>query len=66
MKTKTNNLEEFDKIWSEMALVEKVGEIRNRFKCAACDGAKCGHTLSCQTLDQAIKIIQQYENKENK
>ena len=29
---------------------EEINTERQRFKCAACDGAKCGHTQCCQTL----------------
>lgn len=29
---------------------EKISELHNRFKCAACDGAKCLHTQACQVL----------------
>jgi len=30
--------------------VNLVEEIKKRFRCAACDGAKCEHTLGCQSL----------------
>ena len=39
-------------------VLEIVEGMKERFKCAACDGAKCEHTLNCQalsTLKEKIK-----------
>jgi len=30
---------------------EKIRELKTRFKCAACDGAKCEHTQCCVALE---------------
>jgi len=37
--------------------LEKIEEIRKRFRCAACDGAKCEHTLGCQALTELEKFL---------
>ena len=40
-------------------LVERVGREKNRMKCGACDGAKCSHTLGCQSLTRVQEIIRE-------
>lgn len=40
-------------------IIEMLGEEKNRFRCAACDGAKCGHTHCCQALSDAILKIKE-------
>lgn len=45
----------FDGILVEKA--EEVEKLKERFKCAACDGAKCEHTQCCQALAEIKKII---------
>lgn len=38
-------------------LLKVVEETKKRFRCGACDGAKCGHTLGCQAIEDIIKKI---------
>lgn len=38
-------------------LVEEIQAIRNKYQCAACSGAKCGHTFGCKTLSDILSII---------
>ena len=38
-------------------LLEGLGKMRKRFKCASCDGSKCEHTQSCQALSEAETLI---------
>jgi len=42
--------EENDKEWGE-----RIDLIKKRFRCAACDGAKCEHTQGCQALKELLK-----------
>lgn len=42
--------EENDREWKE-----KIELIKKRFRCAACDGAKCEHTQGCQALKELLK-----------
>ena len=37
----------------------EVKKIKNRFKCGACDGAKCEHTQCCQALSSSIASLQE-------
>lgn len=40
--------------------------VKKRFRCAACDGAKCHHTLGCQALTNILKTLDMKENPEVK
>ena len=41
-------------------LVDDVRNIKKQMRCAACDGAKCEHTLGCKALNQVLDIIQKH------
>ena len=36
---------------------KKIEDIKERFRCSACDGAKCHHTLGCEALKEVLKLI---------
>jgi hypothetical protein len=36
-----------------------ITEERKKIRCGACDGAKCGHTLACKTLDDLLLAIKE-------
>lgn len=57
---KPSKVEEF--IQSHISsLLDELGveEIRNRFRCAKCDGSKCEHTLTCKALSEVQDKISQ-------
>ena len=35
----------------------KIEEVKKRYRCAACDGAKCEHTLLCQALSKINGVL---------
>ena len=35
----------------------KIEKIKERFRCSACDGAKCHHTLGCEALKEVLKLL---------
>jgi|ERR1035437_3512224 hypothetical protein len=39
----------------EVLLDKRIKQLRERFKCSACDGAKTQHTQCCQALSEIIK-----------
>ncbi len=46
---------------SYLSLLEELGKeveaTRERYKCGACDGAKCGHTMFCNNIKTIQQII---------
>lgn len=44
------------KIW-EITKGDEIKKIKNRFRCGACDGAKCEHTQGCQALEKVLELI---------
>jgi len=38
-------------------LTEIINKAKARFRCAACDGAKCGHTQGCRTLSNLLARV---------
>ena len=36
---------------------EMIGEIKDRYRCGACNGAKCGHTMCCQALSDILEKL---------
>lgn len=40
-------------------ILEKWKKIKERFRCAACDGSDCKHTLGCQALQEILKTIKE-------
>lgn len=41
----------------EDMVLKEIEENKKRFSCAACCGAKCGHTMSCQALSSLKEKI---------
>lgn len=39
-------------------IMEEIKKIKERFKCAACNGAKCEHTQGCQIINNVLRLIQ--------
>ena len=39
-------------------ILEIAKKLKKRFRCATCDGAKCGHTLGCQVLSDLRNQIE--------
>ncbi len=37
--------------------IAKVGEMRKNYRCAACDGAKCQHTMCCNALSDIQSLL---------
>ena len=36
-------------------IIEEIEKMKEKVRCAACDGAKCEHTQRCQSLSQLLK-----------
>jgi len=42
---------------SRREVEEKLEKINQRYKCVACDGAKCEHTMLCQATEDFKKLL---------
>jgi len=40
-------------------LIEEVKRIKSRYRCIACNGANCKHTLGCQALQKVIDCLKE-------
>lgn len=38
-------------------MVERVKEVKKRFSCSACEGARTSHTLGCSALNEVIALL---------
>ena len=47
----------FQNFISKIEVKQAVEEIRNRYRCIACDGAKCGHIFLCDAFKNLSKKL---------
>ena len=47
----------------KIILAKDVEKIKENFRCGACDGARCEHTLGCQALTELLSLAKEVDEK---